>query len=125
MGLILADTSIWIDHLRSPMSLLAKFVSAEELLMHSMVIGELACGNLSDREKRLRAWRRFPMISEASHQEVLSAIESRQFMGRGIGFVDAHLLCAVLNHEDTLLWTRDNSLRRVARDLGVAFSEGV
>ena len=74
--MILADTSIWIDHLRSPMSRLAELVSTDEVLMHSMVIGELACGNLSDREKRLSARRRFPMISEASHQEVLSATTS-------------------------------------------------
>ena len=121
--MILADTSIWIDHLRSPVPRLANLVDAGEVLMHSMVIGELACGNLSDREKRLSAWRSFPMISEANHQEVLSAIESRQIMGRGIGFVDAHLLCAVLNRENTLLWTRDNSLHQVAGDLGVAFSE--
>ena len=122
--MILADTSIWIDHLRIPVPRLANLVDAGEVLMHSMVIGELACGNLSDREKRLSSWRSFPMISEANHQEVLSAIESRQIMGRGIGFVDAHLLCAVLNREDTWLWTRDSSLHRVAGDLGVAFSEG-
>ena len=124
MGIILADTSIWIDHLRNPVSQLAELVSAGKVLMHSMVIGELACGNLSDRQKRLGDWRRFPMIPEASHREVLSTIESRQFMGRGIGFVDAHLLCAVLNRANTLLWTRDNSLRRAAGDLGIAFSEG-
>ena len=76
MGMILADTSIWTDHLRSPLSRLAELASADEVLMHSMVIGELACGTLSDREKRLSAWRRFPMISEASHQEVLSATTS-------------------------------------------------
>ena len=125
MGMILADTSIWIDHLRSPLSRLADLVSASEVLMHSMIIGELACGNLSDRRERLSDWRRIPMISEASNQEVLSTIESRQLMGRGIGFVDAHLLCAVLNREHTLLWTRDNSLHRVAEEFGMAFSEGV
>ena len=123
--MILADTSIWIDHLRSPMSRLVDLVTAGEVLMHSMIIGELACGNLSNRHTRLSAWRRFPMISEASHQEVLTIIESRQLMGRGIGFVDAHLLCAVLNREDALLWTRDGSLRRVAGEFGVEFSEGV
>ena len=63
--MILADTSIWIDHLRIPVPRLADLVDAGEVLMHSMVIGELACGNLSDREKRLGSWRRFPMISEA------------------------------------------------------------
>ena len=107
------------------MSRLADLVGAGKVLMHSMIIGELACGNLSDRQKRLSAWRRFPMISEAAHQEVLSIIESRQLMGRGIGFVDAHLLCAVLNREGALLWTRDSSLRRVAGEFGVAFSDGV
>ena len=123
--MILADTSIWIDHLRSPMSQLTDLVSADEVLMHSIIIGELACGNLSGRQERLSAWRRLPMILEASHDEVLSTIESRRLMGRGIGFMDAHLLCAVLNRENTLLWTRDGSLRRVAGDLGVAFQEGV
>ena len=122
--MILADTSIWVEHLRSSTSQLTDLVNAGKVLMHSMIIGELACGNLSDRQKRLSAWRRFPMISEASHQEVLSAIESQQLMGRGIGFVDAHLLCAVPNRRNTLLWTRDNSLRRIAGDLGVAFAEG-
>ena len=122
--MILADTSVWIDHLRSPVPRLAELVGADELLMHSMVLGELACGNLSNRERSLGDWRRFPMIPEAEHGDVLSTIESRSLMGRGIGFIDAHLLCAVLNHENALLWTRDGSLHRVAADLGVAFSEG-
>ena len=122
--MILADTSIWIDHLRSPMPQLSELVNVGQVLMHSIIIGELACGNLPKRQKRLSAWRRLPMILEASHEEVLSTIESRQLMGRGIGFMDAHLLCAVLNREDTLLWTRDSSLRRVAGELRVAFSEG-
>ena len=122
--MILADTSVWVDHLRNPVLRLAGFVEAGEILMHPMIIGELACGNLADRGKRLRDWRRFPMILEAPNRDVLSTIESRQLMGRGIGFIDAHLLCAVLNSEDTLLWTRDNSLHRVAGDIGVAFSEG-
>ena len=63
------------------------------------------------------------MIPEASNQEVLSTIESRQLMGRGIGFMDAHLLCAVLNRENTPIWTRDRRLRSVAGALGVAFCE--
>ena len=121
--MILADTSIWIDHLRSPVSRLAEVVDANEPLMHPMVIGELACGNLSNREQRLGDWQRFPMIPEAENEDVLSVIESRRLMGRGIGFIDAHLLCAVLNHANALLWTRDGSLHRVAKDLGVAFSE--
>ena len=121
--MILADTSVWIDHLRSPLAQLAEFVSAGEILMHSIIVGELACGNLSDRGRRLRDWQHLPMIPEASNQEVLSTIESRQLMGQGIGFMDAHLLCAVLNCANTLIWTRDRRLRVVAGALGVAFSE--
>ena len=121
--MILADTSVWVDHLRNPVLQLAGLVEAGEILMHPMIIGELACGNLADRGKRLRDWQRFPMILEAPNRDVLTTIESRQLMGRGIGFIDTHLLCAVLNSEDTLLWTRDNSLHRVAGDLGIAFFE--
>jgi len=122
--MILADTSIWIDHLRSPVPRLAELIDASEILMHSMVLGELACGNLSNREKRLGDWRRFPMILETEHEEVISLIESRRLMGRGLGFIDTHLLCAVLNHGNSLLWTRDRSLHRAAVDLRVAFSAG-
>ena len=119
--MILADTSVWIDHLRSPLSQLAELANAGQILMHSIIVGELACGNLSDRRQRLRDWQRLPMIPEASNQEVQSTIESRQLMG--IGFMDAHLLCAVLNRENTLIWTRDRRLRRVAGALGVVFCE--
>ena len=122
--MILADTSVWVDHLRGALPRLAQLVKDGEILMHPMIIGELACGNLADRKKRLRDWWRFPMILEAPHRDVLSTIESKKIMGRGIGFIDAHLLCAVLNSEDTLLWTRDNSFHKVAEDLGIAFSDG-
>ena len=121
--MILADTSVWIDHLRSPLSQLTELVSAGKILMHSIIVGELACGYMSDRQQRLSDWQRLPMIPEASHLEVLSTIESRQLMGQGIGFMDAHLLCAVLNRENTLIWTRDRRLRLMAGALGVAFSE--
>ena len=121
--MILADTSVWIDHLRSPLAQLAEFVNAGQILMHSIIVGELACGNMSDRRRRLSDWQRLPMIPEASHLEVLSTIESRQLMGQGIGFMDAHLLCAVLNRENTLIWTRDRRLRLVAGALGVAFGD--
>ena len=62
--MILADTSVWIDHLRSPLSQLAEFANAGQILMHSIIVGELACGNLSDRRQRLRDWQRLPMIPQ-------------------------------------------------------------
>ena len=108
--MILVDTSVWIDHLRSAESELINLLQAGRVLIHLMIIGELACGTLKNRTQRLSDWKALPGITEVSHASVLSAIESKNLMGRGIGFVDAHLLCAVLNHNGTLLWTRDRSL---------------
>ncbi len=123
--MILVDTSVWIDHLRSAESELINLLQAGRVLIHSMIIGELACGTLKNRTQRLSDWGALPGITELSHASVLSAIESRHLMGRGIGFVDAHLLCAVLNHNGTLLWTRDRSLKRSAEECGVIFPETI
>ena len=65
----------------------------------------------------------FAQDRRISHAHVVSVIESRSLMGRGIGFVDAHLLCAVLNRNGTVLWTRDRRLEELAQELGVVFSE--
>ena len=123
--MILVDTSVWIDHLHSAESEIIKLLQAGRVLIHSMIIGELACGTLKNRTQRLSDWGALPGITEVSHASVLSAIESRNLMGRGIGFVDAHLLCAVLNHNGTLLWTRDRSLKRIAEECGVIFPETI
>ncbi len=88
-----------------------------------MVIGELACGNLRARDARMAELNDVPRIPELGHDTVITRIEERNLMGRGIGFIDAHLICAVLEREGTRLWTRDGRLHRVAADLGVAFVE--
>lgn len=121
--MILVDTSVWIDHLRmSELALLEKLRSGQ-VLMHPMVLGEIACGNLPSRAETLRRMRSLPRIKELPHESVLSSIESRNLKGRGIGFIDAHLICSVLEAGDTILWTRDRRLKRVAKDLRVAFLE--
>ena len=116
------DTSVWIDHLRSADSELPKLLHAGNVLTHSMIIGELACGNLPKRMEFLQRLNSLPAIEELAHAEVLSMIDSRKLMGRGIGFVDAHLICSVLSRDRAALWTRDRRLRRVTEDLGVAYS---
>ena len=121
--MILVDTTVWIDHLRGHEPDLMDAVNARRVLMHPMVIGELVCGNLPHRKRHLATWGTMPMVEELGHEEVLSQIESRRLMGRGIGFVDAHVLCACLNSDGTLLWSRDKSLRRLAEEYGVAFPE--
>lgn len=121
--MILVDTSVWIDHLQTSELDLLENLRSGQVLMHPMVVGELACGNLPMRTETLRRMRSLPQINELSHEMVLSHIESRNLTGRGIGFIDAHLICSVLEHGETLLWTRDKRLKRIAQDLRVAFSD--
>lgn len=121
--MILVDTSVWIDHIAvSELALLEK-LRHRQVLMHPMVLGEVACGNVPRRAQTLRRMRSLPRIKELPHESVLSSIESRNLKGRGIGFIDAHLICSVLEHGETLLWTRDLRLKRIAEDYRVAFSE--
>lgn len=123
--MILVDTTVWIDHLRSAEPSLAKSLSSGQVYMHPMVVGELACGNLPNRAATLEELESLPRISALTHSAVRTYIESLNLMGRGIGFVDAHLICSVLNQEPTILWTRDKRLKKVAEDFGVAYFENL
>ena len=124
MGMILADTTVWVDHFRKPEPGLLEHLAMNGVLMHPMVIGELSCGNLPHRKTVLRELLSLPRVPEPTHESVLSFIESKELMGRGVGFIDFHLLCSVLRQSDVSLWTRDNRLNRIAGDMGIAFSEG-
>ena len=121
--MILADTSVWVDHMRNPNLEFAENLSSKNVLMHTMVMGELACGNIRDRAQQLLDWVDMPTAARVTDEEVLAQIESGRLMGRGIGFIDAHLLCSVLEYDDVLLWTRDRRLKKIAEEFGVAFSE--
>lgn len=118
--MILVDTSIWVDHLRSGQPQLTAALQQSAVLMHPWVIGELACGNLRDRSRVLELLQGLPAARVASPAEVLRLIEQHQFMGRGIGFVDAQLLAsAKLTH--CRLWTQDRRLADLAQALGMGF----
>ena len=120
--MIVADTSVWIDHLRNSDPALAAQLAMGNILMHPMVMGELACGNIANRDRQMDDWRSLPVLEEAPHEDVLVLIESRGLMGRGMGFIDAHLLCAALRR-NVPLWTKDVRLRQVTVECGVAFQE--
>ena len=121
--MILVDTSVWVEHLRSPVSELQDQVRSGQVLTHPMVIGELACGMIRRRREFLSYLGALPIIPGLAHERVLEEIETNRLMGRGIGFIDAHLLTSVIADAGAALWTRDRRLNRIAEELGVAFPE--
>jgi predicted nucleic acid-binding protein len=118
--LILVDTSVWVDHLRRRDGALINLLDSGAVLAHPFVIGELALGNLRRRGDVLTALSDLPQPEVATHAEVLTFIERHTLFGRGIGYVDAHLLVATRLTADARLWTRDRQLQDVARGLGLA-----
>jgi predicted nucleic acid-binding protein len=122
--MILVDTSVWIDHLRAGDAALAACLDEGQVLMHPFVLGELACGNLRNRAQLLLLWRRLPQVPQATDHEVLFFIEKKNLMGRGIGYIDAHLLTAAALGGASGLWTRDKRLADVALALGYAATPG-
>ena len=116
--MILVDTSIWIDHLRRGDHALAACLDEGQVLMHPLILGELACANLRNRQQLLGLWRRLPQALTASDAEVLYFIERKKLMGSGIGYTDAHLLTSAVLSDARGLWTRDRRLAEVAASLG-------
>jgi predicted nucleic acid-binding protein len=118
---ILVDTSIWVEHFRAGNSTLADELGAGRVLAHPFVIGELACGNLNNRREVLDLLGRLPTVPTATHAEALGFLDRRALMGRGIGFIDVHLLASAALAAPTRLWTRDKRLAAIASELNLAY----
>jgi predicted nucleic acid-binding protein len=118
--MILADTSIWIDHLRRSDLRLARFLDRGDVVMHPFIIGELALGYVPRIAEMLDDLRRLPKAIVADADEVLRFIAHRKLSGSGIGYVDAHLLAAAALARETFLWTRDKRLHTAAQSLSLA-----
>jgi predicted nucleic acid-binding protein len=116
---ILADTSIWVDHLRAGHRTLAHLLDRGSVLSHPWVAGELALGHLSQRQEILRLLRSLPQAEIATTGEVATFIERHQLHGLGIGYVDAQLLAATQLTPDGSLWTNDKRLAGAASRLGL------
>ena len=116
---MLVDTTMWIDMFRRGEPELLVALEADLVQMHPFVLGELAVGNISPRRQTLSYLSDLPPAAMATEDEVLALIEYRSLHGRGIGYVDAHLIASCLLSGATL-WTRDRRLNEVAADVGAA-----
>jgi predicted nucleic acid-binding protein len=121
---ILVDTSVWVHHLRDGDSTLTELLERGGALTHPFVIGELALGNLRQRELVLRMLSRLPAVSVATSAEVLGFIDRNALFGRGVGYVDVHLLAATRLTAGSQLWTLDKRLNDVAIELGMPAGTG-
>jgi predicted nucleic acid-binding protein len=117
---ILADTSIWIDHFRHSDAELRRIIEEDMLLCHPFVIGELALGSLRDRATVLAFLAAQRQAAATTHDEIMTMIERHRLFSMGIGYTDAHLLASVLLDRRAALWTRDKRLRAAAETAGAA-----
>jgi predicted nucleic acid-binding protein len=117
---MLVDTSVWIDHFRRDDAVLAGLLDSGRVLAHPFVIGELALGALKRRNIILSALRDLPAAIVASDDEVLAFIAAHALFGRGVGYIDAHLMASARLTPNASLWTRDKRLRAVADGLSLS-----
>jgi predicted nucleic acid-binding protein len=118
---IIADSSIWIDHINKGDPELAAQLKRRRIALHPMIIGEVALGSITRRAAVLEELSALPQVTPASHAEVMAMIEWLELFNRGIGYVDVHLLAAARQLPGGQLWTRDNALQAQAKRLGIAY----
>ena len=118
--MILADTSIWVDHLRNGNAEMVKRLQGGQVAMHPFIVAEIALGSLRDRRKVLGEMEALLEVKVARLGEVRHMIEAHALYSKGIGLTDAHLLASSLMTPGTQLWTRDGAMERAARGLGIA-----
>jgi predicted nucleic acid-binding protein len=118
--MIIVDTSVWIDHLRVGNRKLQSLLEDAEVLAHPFVVGELACGALGNREEILTLLQALPEAQAGEHEEVMRIVERERLCGRGIGWIDVHLLASA-RLSGAALWTLDRRLSKIASALNLAF----
>jgi len=117
--MILADTSVWVEHFRKGNLALGELLNRGVVLSHPFVAGELACGNLRNRRAVLDYLRALPQARLATHDEVMNLVETRMLSGLGAGWIDVHLTAsALLSH--AAFWTLDQRLLRTAQKAGAS-----
>ncbi len=116
--MVLVDTSVWVNHLRTGVPRLGELLECGDVLVHPFIIGELACGRMIHRAEILDLLRTLPQAQSAAHDEVMQFIEDRKLMGQGLGYIDVHLLTSALL-SSCRLWTTDAPLRDASERFGI------
>ena len=116
---LLADSSVWMDHLRRRDETLSAALRRGAVVTHPLVIGEIAMGSIKQPAAVLASLMELPEARRADEREVLDLIDRHRLFGTGIGYIDAHLLASALLTPPTRLWTRDRRLHEAAERLGV------
>jgi predicted nucleic acid-binding protein len=117
--MILVDTSVWIDHLREADEILQRLLDCDQVITHPFVIGEIALGSLKNRRTILASLADLPKAAVATESEVLRYIDASTLSGKGIGYVDVHLLASAKLSTDVKIWTRDKKLKSAALESGL------
>ena len=123
MHSIIVDTAVWIDHIRRPEAALTGLLESEMVLMHPLILGEIAMGRFKNRTSFLHELQKLNEPVVATDAEVLTFIERNRLFGLGLGYIDAHILLATRLTGDSLLWTRDKRLDAEAQAMSVAFDD--
>ncbi|MFC1890714.1 type II toxin-antitoxin system VapC family toxin [Thermodesulfobacteriota bacterium] len=118
--MVLVDTSVWVSHLREGNVELENLLNEGLVACHPFVIGELACGNLKNRDEILALLQTLTAVEMVEDDEVLHFIERNGLMGKGLGLIDIHLLASALL-ADIPLWTLDKRLEQVSFNLKVCY----
>jgi len=118
--MVLIDTSVWVSHLREGSAQLKALLNEGTVVCHPFVIGELACGTIRNRALIFSLLQSLPVADTAEHSEVLQFIEHNRLAGKGLGYVDVHLLAsAVLT--GVSLWTFDIKLQQASAKLRIDY----
>jgi predicted nucleic acid-binding protein len=118
--MVLVDTSVWVSHLRDGNVGLENLLNDGAVLCHPFIVGELVCGNLKNRHEILAYLQSLPMTILAEDGEVLKFIENHQLMGKGLGYIDVHLIAAAVL-TDVPLWTFDKTLDKITKKIGINY----
>jgi predicted nucleic acid-binding protein len=118
--MVLVDTSVWVEHLRSGKTGLESLLNNGSVVCHLFIVGELACGNLSNRVEILSLLQALPLANHAEHEEVMHFIDNYSPMGKGLGYIDMHLLVSAILTK-VPIWTLDKKLREVSSKLGLEY----